>query len=393
MGRARLFKAAVLGLGIFGAAAAFQATTTGLVGYWNFDETTGIQANDTSPDATVTNGAHTNGPVIVQGAANLPPAFALTNVACLDFDGIDDFVNLGNSLDLLQATAGATLACWVRLDTLKDCAAISISVGGTPPQGSSRATLEFTPTGQIRGIGRSTDAEAGQIMLSAANEIAIGTWAHVACVIRYDTDAIELYKNGVRLTSAMGTIAFAATTTPNTPSANGALGSGDDGVGIFVDGRLDDVRVYRQALSAADIQRLAAPSPPTGVSATAGPGQVTLTWSAPAGGAQSYNVYWSSSPTGPWTLLGNTTGTTFTDTTGATGQTRYYYITAVGAAESAPSAIVSTAPLPPPPRMGDNDEGLWGDKCSCGSTSPRASPAAALAALAALVLALRRRII
>jgi hypothetical protein len=60
------------------------------------------------------------------------------------------------------------------------------------------------------------------------------------------------------LSNATGTIAFAATTTPNTPSASGALGSGDDGAGIFVDGRLHDVRIYRQALSATDIQRLAA---------------------------------------------------------------------------------------------------------------------------------------
>lgn len=89
-----------------------------------------------------------------------------------------------------------------------------------------------------------------------------------------------------------------------------------------------------------------APSAPTGVSATAGNGQVTISWTA-VSGATSYNIYWStttgvtksngtkiSSATSPYTHTGLTNGTTY-----------YYIATAVNSSgESVESAQVSAKP-------------------------------------------------
>jgi streptogramin lyase len=80
-----------------------------------------------------------------------------------------------------------------------------------------------------------------------------------------------------------------------------------------------------------------APNPPTNVTGTNSTitGQPVISWTAStSSGVTSYNVYRSTSPSGPFTLVGNTTSTTFTDNsaTGICGGTNFYYVvTAVGA--------------------------------------------------------------
>lgn len=88
------------------------------------------------------------------------------------------------------------------------------------------------------------------------------------------------------------------------------------------------------------------PSAPTGVTATAGNGQVAISWTAVTG-ATSYNIYWS--------ITSGVTKTSGTKITGATspyshtgrtnGTTYYYIATAVNSSgESAASAQVSATP-------------------------------------------------
>ena len=99
--------------------------------------------------------------------------------------------------------------------------------------------------------------------------------------------------------------------------------------------------------SASDSITLAsAPSAPTGVSATAGNGQVSISWTS-VSGATSYNIYWSTTSgvtkttgtkltggTSPYTHTGRTNGTTY-----------YYVVTAVNSyGESSESSQVSGTP-------------------------------------------------
>jgi hypothetical protein len=91
------------------------------------------------------------------------------------------------------------------------------------------------------------------------------------------------------------------------------------------------------------------PAAPTGLQATAGDGQVALTWAASAG-ATSYNVYRATTAGGEGATPYRTglTATSFTDTGLTNGTTYYYQVTAVNAAgESARSAEVSATPQAP----------------------------------------------
>ena len=114
-------------------------------------------------------------------------------------------------------------------------------------------------------------------------------------------------------------------------------------------------------------QPTTAPSSPTGVSATAGDGQVVINWDL-AADATSYNIYWSTS-SGVTTSSSVITGATrpYTHAGRTNGVTYYYAITAANSAgESSLSSEVSATPQTAVASAGKWDEmvwdtGVWGD--------------------------------
>jgi hypothetical protein len=77
------------------------------------------------------------------------------------------------------------------------------------------------------------------------------------------------------------------------------------------------------------------PAAPTGLSATAvSQSQINLSWNA-ASGASGYNVYRSTTSGGPYTSIGSSTTTAFSDTTASCNTTYFYVVRAVsGSCES-----------------------------------------------------------
>jgi endo-1,4-beta-D-glucanase Y/fibronectin type 3 domain-containing protein len=108
--------------------------------------------------------------------------------------------------------------------------------------------------------------------------------------------------------------------------------------------------IYELAVAAPTI-----PAPPTGLTATAGNGQVALTWNASAG-ATSYTVLRGTTSGGPYgtTVVTNHTTTSFTNTSLTNGTTYFFVVRAVNAAgTSGNSAQASATPtagtIPPAP--------------------------------------------
>jgi cellulose 1,4-beta-cellobiosidase len=91
------------------------------------------------------------------------------------------------------------------------------------------------------------------------------------------------------------------------------------------------------------------PAPPASLTATAGDGQVSLTWSS-SSGATSYSVKRGETTGGPYTTIAAAlSSTAYTDQTVTNGTTYFYVITASNAAgESTPSTEASATPFAAP---------------------------------------------
>jgi len=114
------------------------------------------------------------------------------------------------------------------------------------------------------------------------------------------------------------------------------LGNNELGVG---DSKLNEVRVFDRLFGTA-----AAPPPaPTGLTATAGNAQVSLSWTASAG-ATTYNVKRATVTGGPYTTIATgVTVTSFTDTGLTNGTTYFYVVSAVNANGESPNSNQASA--------------------------------------------------
>ena len=132
------------------------------------------------------------------------------------------------------------------------------------------------------------------------------------------TGAAALYRSTHPSTSAANIKAAILSSAQNTPTASLA--------GITVTGGRLNVGSLMGAATA--------PPAPTSLVATAGVGQVGLSWTG-ATGATSYDIYRALASGGPYTSpLASTTGTSYTDTNVTNGTTYYYVVRAVNGAGS-----------------------------------------------------------
>ena len=203
--------------------------TTGLVGRWALDETALTTAADSS--GLGNNGTLINGPAWNPGGKI---------AGALSFDGLNDYVSLGNPASLIPGSA-ITLAAWFNLSDVTYNRFILSKYDGVAPQNDTFLRFQ-AGTGVACAVGGST--------LIGAATITAGQWYHVVCT--YDGASIRLYLNGTQMASVgkSGAIADEAGTawligarTPANPTA-------------CIAGLLDDVRIYNRALTGPDVAQL-----------------------------------------------------------------------------------------------------------------------------------------
>src|SRR3989441_755782 len=242
-----------------------SAQTPGLVAAYAFNEGSGTTVADIS-------GNNNNGTIT---AATWTTAGKFGNA--LAFNGTSALVTVPNAASL-QLTTGMTLEAWV--------------FPTATPTGW-RAIVDKTVDGYY--LMASTDQNrpaaggtwvGGNQNTYGPSVVAVNTWTHLAAT--FDGATVRLFVNGVQVASQAQTTALASTT--------GTLQIGGDSYpNEFFAGRIDEVRIYNRALSAAEIQAdmntavggtppspdTAAPSTPAGLSATAASAtQINLPWRA-----------------------------------------------------------------------------------------------------------------
>ena len=203
---------------------------------YGFDEGSGTVVNDAS-------GNGNNGTI---SGATWTTSGKYGNA--LTFNGTSALVTINNAPSL-QLTSGMTLEAWVYPTTVSNVWRDVIY------KGNDNYYVEGTSSNSSLPAMRCTSGSP----LYGTLPLTVNTWAHLAAT--YDGATMRLYVNGVQVASRAQTGAIATSTNPL------QIG-GDSFYGQYFAGLIDEVRIYNQALSVAEIQidmntPLTPPSTPT----------------------------------------------------------------------------------------------------------------------------------
>jgi len=227
----RMLCSLVLALWVVGAAGAAEP---GLVGGWNFDEGPGPTAADASGNNNV--GTLTGG--VQWGARETGGA--------LEFDGSSGYVRVpfGPTLKLLNQ-GDFTVAAWFKSDVVPTENKEVFQQGDA--NGSGRTWLYIGATsGEIRTF-------LGNAATNSGINVTPDTWFHAAVVVKEGgaNDTVQVYVNG----KPAGAAAQRGVENSEGPYFIGC----HKNLTNFWDGQIDDVRLYKRALSAAEVKAMVPP--------------------------------------------------------------------------------------------------------------------------------------
>lgn len=206
-----------------------------LIGFWELDETSGTTALDSSGNGA--NGSHVNGPSIAQ--TTVDPSLG----TAYRFNGANQEINLGATFNGL--TSDFTVSAWINPDDTSGVQRVfSSSTGPGWGFGLNGANLRFTTFGIL------------DYNLTLGSPIVAGEWTHLAVTFDSSFDA-EFFVNGV----SQGTLA--GSSAANAGTGVYRIGSRN---GENFDGFIDEVRLYNEVLSDAEVSSLAVvPEPSSAV--------------------------------------------------------------------------------------------------------------------------------
>jgi hypothetical protein len=210
------------------------SSSAGLVAYWSMDEGTGDAVSDASGNG---NDGTRYGPAWISGQRG----------SALDFDGTDDYVEVADD-DTLDLTSGATVMAWVRVSSATGDHQIIAAKwyegeSGCPP---CSYVFEFQPAGVTPQF--VTYTTVGRQDAISGVTVDLGEWAFLAGT--YDGSVARIYVNGVPTgeIGQSGSIQIGAQ-----PLLMGAHAASWDR--NWLEGAIDEVRIFNRALTAQEIQQ------------------------------------------------------------------------------------------------------------------------------------------
>jgi hypothetical protein len=194
----------------------------GLVGFWEFEEGSGLDAQDSSGNSNT---------------ATLASDQMWSGLGEVNFDGIDDYVEIPTSgLDV----SNGTIAMWVRVNDLSQS---MYFFGHTVGSWSNRIQLYADAGSLALGLGDSHSLRQNIATLQTQR------WYHLC--LTWDGTNYTVYLDG----TSRATGSYTGFTTLDTLADIGNTGNPSYRSQSF-DGLIDNVRVYNEALSGSEIQQI-----------------------------------------------------------------------------------------------------------------------------------------
>jgi autotransporter-associated beta strand protein len=313
-----------------------------LVVYYKFNETNFATAADSS-------GLGRPAALFMNSATNVSGKFG----NAVNLNGSSQYVLL--PANIVAGLNDCTIATWVYLNSVSTWARLFDFGADT-----DRYMFLAPSVGSTIRFAISKFTGAGEQQINGTSALSAGSWHHVAVTLKgtQGSGVGVLYVDGV----PVGTNS-AMFYTPDmigrlVNCTNNYIGRSAFSGDPYLNGKVDDFRIYNGALSAAQIAALyaltpATPAAPTNVSATAASANgINLSWS-PVSGATNYLVQRSLNNGGPYALVASgVTATNYADA-GLVGSTIYYYVIAAvnsgGTSTNSLQASATTLTPPPPP--------------------------------------------
>lgn len=226
-----------------------RINSSGIVGYWDFDEGNGTTANNSGAGGNTLNGTLTN------MAAPATSTSGWTNSGKMNkglvFDGSNDYVTMGNQSQL-TFTGPFAVSAWVKPNG-------TYTAGGTVNNPilskyddavSQRGyALYFDGTGQLLFQTSSNCASGGTVTLSSGYTATANQWINVVGL--FDGSKMYTYVNG----KLYGTPASQSSICASTAQfAVGARYGSGTAIANF-SGSIDEVKIYNYALTASEVRQ------------------------------------------------------------------------------------------------------------------------------------------
>ncbi len=220
-----------------------ESLESGLVGYWRFDE--GIGSGATAYDVTGRNDGTIHGGQRVPGKYN----------GALRFDGVNDYVDVGNGDSLNIANNNITICMWVKREGWGRAMGWSALISKPyytnswgPPYDQFKLARHWNDDNLQWEFAK--DAHSVASVRSKSN-LPEGVWTHIT--VSYDGSKMKIYFNGALDASKSVSVNMQAR--PQTHVYIGRNWQGAHTIEAF-SGLIDEVMIYNRTLSGHEIHKL-----------------------------------------------------------------------------------------------------------------------------------------
>lgn len=158
-----------------------------------------------------------------------------TNTKSIDFDGVNDFIDIPNSTDF-DLGSSFSISGWFNFDIVSNTRGL-ISFDSS----STRGWFLYTYINQIR-------LYTGSVFTLKSGYSTTGQWDNF--IVTYDGTDLVFYLNGVQESTQTASINL------QTNGNDGAIGNNQKATGRFFNGKIDEVAIWNTALSSSDVSAI-----------------------------------------------------------------------------------------------------------------------------------------